>query len=61
MNARRTHTLASIRAAHAGLGPSARTGERVVVAGRVMLIRNHGGIAFAVLRDWTGDLQLVLS
>ncbi|GHG48706.1 bifunctional lysylphosphatidylglycerol synthetase/lysine--tRNA ligase LysX [Streptomyces griseocarneus] len=61
VDARRTHTLAAIRAAHAGPGASARTGERVVVAGRVLLIRNHGGIAFAVLRDWSGDLQLVFS
>lgn len=61
VDARRTHTLAAVRAAHPGLPPSVRTGERVTVAGRVMLVRNHGGVAFAVLRDWSGDLQLALT
>ncbi|MGK5640553.1 bifunctional lysylphosphatidylglycerol synthetase/lysine--tRNA ligase LysX [Streptomyces sp. URMC 126] len=60
-DAHRTHTLAAIRAAHAGLAPGARTGERAAVAGRVLLLRHHGGIAFAVLRDWSGDLQLTVS
>ncbi|MFG2196268.1 bifunctional lysylphosphatidylglycerol synthetase/lysine--tRNA ligase LysX [Streptomyces sp. NPDC048639] len=57
----RTHTLAQIRAAHAGLAPGARTGEQATVAGRLLLVRDFGGVVFAVLRDWTGDLQLVLS
>ncbi|MEV6668908.1 bifunctional lysylphosphatidylglycerol synthetase/lysine--tRNA ligase LysX [Streptomyces sp. NPDC051162] len=61
VDARRTHTLAAVRAAHPGLAPSSRTGERVTVAGRVLLVRNHGGIAFAVLRDWSGDLQLAFT
>ncbi|GAA0451352.1 bifunctional lysylphosphatidylglycerol synthetase/lysine--tRNA ligase LysX [Streptomyces stramineus] len=61
VDARRTHTLAAVRAAHAGLPPAARTGARVTVAGRVMLVRNHGGVAFAVLRDWSGDLQLTFT
>lgn len=61
VDARRTHTLGEIRAAHDGLPASSRTGERATVAGRVMLARNHGGIAFAVLRDWSGDLQLTLT
>ncbi|MFV8131249.1 bifunctional lysylphosphatidylglycerol synthetase/lysine--tRNA ligase LysX [Streptomyces syringium] len=61
VDARRTHTLAAIRAAHAGLAPSSRTGERVTVAGRVLLVRDHGGVVFAVLRDWSGDLQLTFT
>ncbi|MDP9806915.1 lysyl-tRNA synthetase class 2 [Trueperella bonasi] len=30
------------------------------VAGRVMALRDHGGVAFADIRDHTGDLQLLL-
>ncbi|MFC3572533.1 bifunctional lysylphosphatidylglycerol synthetase/lysine--tRNA ligase LysX [Streptomyces yaanensis] len=48
-----THTLAGARDASAG--------ERVTVAGRVMLVRDFGGIVFVVLRDWSGDLQLALT
>ncbi|MFI1970902.1 lysine--tRNA ligase [Streptomyces cinnamoneus] len=61
VDAHRTHTLAAVRAAHPGLPPASRTGARVTVTGRVLLIRNHGGVAFALLRDWSGDLQLVLT
>ncbi|MET7383949.1 bifunctional lysylphosphatidylglycerol synthetase/lysine--tRNA ligase LysX [Streptomyces sp. NPDC005529] len=46
----RTHVLAEVRG-----------GEDVTVAGRVMLVRDFGGILFAVLRDWSGDLQLALT
>lgn len=30
------------------------------VAGRVIALRDHGGVVFADLRDWSGDLQVVL-
>ncbi|MFJ7074128.1 bifunctional lysylphosphatidylglycerol synthetase/lysine--tRNA ligase LysX [Streptomyces sp. NPDC098781] len=46
----RTHALADVR-----------TGEQVTVAGRIMLVRDFGGIVFAVLRDWSGDHQLALT
>ncbi|WP_406440496.1 bifunctional lysylphosphatidylglycerol synthetase/lysine--tRNA ligase LysX [Streptomyces sp. NBC_01613] len=46
----RTHALADVR-----------QGEQVTVAGRVMLVRDFGGIVFAVLRDWSGDRQLALT
>jgi lysyl-tRNA synthetase, class II len=59
--AERTHTLGRIRAAHPDPVPGARTGERVVVAGRLMLRRDFGGVVFAVLRDWSGDLQVALT
>nr|WP_145484181.1 MULTISPECIES: bifunctional lysylphosphatidylglycerol synthetase/lysine--tRNA ligase LysX [Streptomyces] len=36
-------------------------GEQVTVAGRIMLVRDHGGIVFAVLRDWSGDHQIALT
>ncbi|MFD8231358.1 bifunctional lysylphosphatidylglycerol synthetase/lysine--tRNA ligase LysX [Streptomyces sp. NPDC059696] len=46
----RTHTLAEVR-----------QGEQVTVAGRIMLVRDFGGIVFVVLRDWSGDHQLALT
>ncbi|MGW5868462.1 bifunctional lysylphosphatidylglycerol synthetase/lysine--tRNA ligase LysX [Streptomyces sp. NPDC055239] len=49
----RTHTLAEVT--------PALTGEQVTVAGRVMLVRDFGGVVFAVLRDWSGDRQLALT
>ncbi|MEV7726346.1 bifunctional lysylphosphatidylglycerol synthetase/lysine--tRNA ligase LysX [Streptomyces sp. NPDC087917] len=57
----RTHTVAELKAAHPGYPPAARTGEEVTVAGRVMVVRDLGGVVFAVLRDWTGDTQLMLT
>jgi lysyl-tRNA synthetase, class II len=44
-----------------GIEPGASTGERVRVAGRVVLIRRHGKLSFATLRDGTGDVQLFLA
>jgi lysyl-tRNA synthetase class 2 len=32
----------------------------VVVSGRVLHIRDYGGVTFATLRDWSGDVQLLL-
>ncbi len=61
VQARRTHTLAEIRARHPALPPGARTGEQVTVAGRMVLRRYFGGVVFAVLRDWSGDLQIALT
>ncbi|SEP65726.1 lysyl-tRNA synthetase, class II [Streptomyces sp. yr375] len=49
----RTHTLAAL----AGLP----TGEPVTVAGRIMRVRDFGGIVFVTLRDWSGDHQLALT
>ncbi|MFJ6934524.1 bifunctional lysylphosphatidylglycerol synthetase/lysine--tRNA ligase LysX [Streptomyces sp. NPDC101132] len=57
----RTHTLAELRRAHPGPAPDARTGEEVTVAGRVMVVRDLGGVVFAGLRDWSGDLQLMFT
>ncbi|MET9361062.1 bifunctional lysylphosphatidylglycerol synthetase/lysine--tRNA ligase LysX [Streptomyces sp. NPDC006632] len=51
--AARTHTLAGLRAAGEG--------TEATVAGRVMAVRDFGGVVFAVLRDWSGDLQVVLT
>ncbi|WP_123081287.1 bifunctional lysylphosphatidylglycerol synthetase/lysine--tRNA ligase LysX [Streptomyces sp. ADI95-16] len=57
----RTHTVAQLKAAHPGHPPGTRTGEEVTLAGRVMVVRDLGGVVFAVLRDWSGDTQLMLT
>lgn len=36
-------------------------GESVQVAGRVINVRDHGGVIFVRIRDWTGDAQLMLT
>lgn len=35
-------------------------GTDVTVAGRVLRVRDHGGVLFVQLRDWSGETQLVL-
>ncbi|MFI1203967.1 bifunctional lysylphosphatidylglycerol synthetase/lysine--tRNA ligase LysX [Streptomyces sp. NPDC020883] len=57
----RTHTLGQVREEHRELAAGQRTGKAVTVAGRVLLVRDHGGVLFAVLRDWSGDLQIALT
>ncbi|MFE9462720.1 bifunctional lysylphosphatidylglycerol synthetase/lysine--tRNA ligase LysX [Streptomyces virginiae] len=57
----RTHTVAQLKAAHPSHPPGARTGEQATLAGRVMVVRDLGGVVFAVLRDWSGDIQLMLT
>ncbi|WP_079143550.1 bifunctional lysylphosphatidylglycerol synthetase/lysine--tRNA ligase LysX [Streptomyces luteocolor] len=49
----RTHELAAVTAD--------MKGDQVTVAGRVMLVRDFGGVVFVVLRDWSGDRQLALT
>ncbi|WP_226437141.1 bifunctional lysylphosphatidylglycerol synthetase/lysine--tRNA ligase LysX [Rhodococcus yananensis] len=39
---------------------AARSGTAVTVAGRIMFIRDFGGVLFAVIRDRTGDLQILV-
>ena len=56
----RTDTCGAVLARHAGLPPDTRTGDAVGITGRVLLVRNHGRLTFATIRDWTGDLQLML-
>ncbi len=49
-----SHTVAQALAGEA-------TGNEVVsVAGRVLRIRDFGGVLFAQLRDWSGEMQLLL-
>ncbi len=43
---------------YAGLEPQTETGVEVTVAGRLMLRRDQGRLAFATLRDSSGSIQL---
>ncbi|QCQ93107.1 bifunctional lysylphosphatidylglycerol synthetase/lysine--tRNA ligase LysX [Rhodococcus sp. SGAir0479] len=47
-----THTVAA--------AASSPEGTRVRIAGRLLRIRAYGGVAFAVLRDWSGDIQVLI-
>ena len=58
---RRDHTVAEVRAEVGEVAPDTVTEARVTVAGRLMLIRRHGGAVFATLHDQTGDIQLLVS
>ena len=53
-----TATAAGIAADHGGLAPGTETGQVVTVAGRMMLRRVQGKLAFATLQDGTGRIQL---
>jgi len=55
-----THDVIDVRSRHQGLAPDTHTGDQVSVAGRVVLLRNHGRLCFATIRDWTGDLQVMV-
>ena len=57
----RTATAAGLRASCGDLRPDTSTGEVVSVAGRVMLSRIGGKLCFAMLRDGTGDIQVMIS
>jgi lysyl-tRNA synthetase class 2 len=52
---------AGIHAAFDQLDPEAESGQRVAVAGRVMLLRRHGKLSFITLADATGQIQLFLT
>ena len=54
----RTAVAAEIRSEHSGMAPGENSGIEVAVAGRIMNVRDMGKLAFAVLRDWSGDIQL---
>ncbi|HEU4911806.1 MAG TPA: bifunctional lysylphosphatidylglycerol synthetase/lysine--tRNA ligase LysX [Actinomycetes bacterium] len=57
----RTTTIAALRAAHPDLEPDTATGQRVGVAGRVVLSRTGGKLCFATVRDGTGEIQVMVS
>jgi lysyl-tRNA synthetase class 2 len=52
---------AEVRAEFGDIEPEAQTGVVRSLAGRIVLLRRHGGVAFAQLRDRSGDLQLFFS
>jgi lysyl-tRNA synthetase class 2 len=54
----RTAAAADLHEAHDELEPGAETGITVSVAGRVMLLRHQGKVAFGELRDSSGSIQL---
>ncbi len=54
----RTHTAGEIHDAFGEIAPESETGERARVAGRLMMKRSIGKLAFGVLRDGTGDIQI---
>ncbi|GLW10289.1 lysine--tRNA ligase [Microtetraspora sp. NBRC 13810] len=57
----RTATVAEVRDKHQGLPADTATGEKVGVAGRVMLSRVGGKLCFATIRDGSGDIQVMIS
>jgi lysyl-tRNA synthetase class 2 len=57
----RTDTIGVVRARHPGLAAGTATGEKVGVAGRVILSRIGGKLCFATIRDGTGDIQAMIS
>lgn len=59
---RRTARFAEIIDRYSDLGPDERSGDRVVVAGRVIFVRNTGKLCFARLREGDGtELQIMIS
>lgn len=54
----RSDTSAELRAEYADLEPGAETGRIATVAGRLMNTREMGKLAFGVLSDATGRIQL---
>jgi lysyl-tRNA synthetase class 2 len=56
----REDLLGDIVRKYADLGPDSQTGHRVRVAGRVLALRTLGGLCFARIKDFSGELQLML-
>jgi lysyl-tRNA synthetase, class II len=52
-------TIARIVERHAGLGPDTDTGDRVRILGRIMLVRDHGGVVFFTLQEGRHRLQVL--
>jgi lysyl-tRNA synthetase class 2 len=54
-------TASEVCALVVGAGAGVRTGTVVGVAGRLMLIRRHGGLIFATLADASGTVQVLVA
>jgi lysyl-tRNA synthetase class 2 len=57
----RTTTCAALQEGYPSLDAGAETTDVVSVAGRLMLRRGHGKLAFGTLRDLSGEIQLMAS
>ncbi len=57
----RDHTLGQVRDEFGSLAAGTETDTVVHVAGRVMLLRDHGGLLFMRLKDESGFLQVMAS
>jgi lysyl-tRNA synthetase len=55
-----THSTSELAERWASLPAGQRTDDAVRVAGRLVLVRRHGGLSFGVLRDRRGTIQLFL-
>jgi lysyl-tRNA synthetase class 2 len=53
-----TDTAGALAADHGGLEPGTETGQQATIAGRLMLRRVQGKLAFGTLQDETGRIQL---
>jgi lysyl-tRNA synthetase, class II len=51
-----SHTVAEALAAD----PESATESVISVSGRILRVRNYGGVLFAHLRDWSGEMQVLL-
>jgi lysyl-tRNA synthetase class 2 len=57
----RTDAIADVRARFGDLATDTSSGQRVAVAGRVVLSRHGGKLCFAQIRDGIADIQVMLS
>ena len=57
----RTAVAADLHARFDDLPAGTDTGEMVIVAGRLMNVRQIGGLSFGVLQDWSGQIQLFVT
>lgn len=56
-----TATLGELRERFGSLSAAEETDARVAVAGRIVLLRRHGALTFATIRDARDEIQLFLS
>ncbi|HZA27908.1 MAG TPA: lysine--tRNA ligase [Actinomycetota bacterium] len=57
----RDSLVSEVRERFGSISPGQSTGEVVRVAGRLTALRRHGHLSFGVIRDASGDLQLMLT